>query len=60
MKLKNRWVLEQLFYVKINVLTLQIDEIIAKLFLKKCVLIKKRRNDFLYAATDNINESLDK
>ena len=39
---------------------MQTDEIIAKLSLKKCVLIKKRIIDFSYAATDNINESLDK
>ncbi len=59
MKSTNRWFLELLFYVKINVLALQIDEIIEKLFLTKCVLIKKRNVDLSYAATDNINESLD-
>jgi hypothetical protein len=59
MKSTNRWFLERLFYVKINVLALQIDEIIEKLSLTKCVLIKKRNVDFSYAATDNINESLD-
>jgi hypothetical protein len=35
------------------------DEIIAKLSLKKFVLIKKRNINFSYAATDNINASLD-
>ena len=40
-------------------LALQTDEIIAKLSLKKFVLIKKRNVNFSYAATDNINESLD-
>jgi hypothetical protein len=59
MKSTNRWFLERLFYVKINVLALQIDEIIEKLSLTKCVLIKQRNVDFSYAATDNINESLD-
>jgi hypothetical protein len=40
-------------------LALQTDEIIAKLSLKKFVPIKKRNIDFSYAATDNINASLD-
>ncbi len=35
------------------------DEIIAKLSLRTFVPIKKRNVDFSYAATDNINESLD-
>jgi hypothetical protein len=59
MKSTNRWFLERLFHVKINVLALQIDEIIEKLSLTKCVLKKKLNFDFSYAATDNINESLD-
>jgi hypothetical protein len=41
-------------------LALQTDEIIAKLSLMKSIPIKKRNVDFSYAATDNINESLDK
>jgi hypothetical protein len=40
-------------------LALQTDEIIAKLSMKTFVPIKKRNVDFSYAATDNINESLD-
>jgi hypothetical protein len=39
-----------------NLLT---DEIIAQLSLQKFVPIKKRNVDFSYAATDNINKSLD-
>ncbi len=58
-KLMNRWVLGRLFYVKIHVLALKTYEIIAKLSLKKCVQIKKQNIDFSYAATDNINKSLD-
>jgi hypothetical protein len=41
-------------------LALQTDKIIAKLSLQKCVPIKKQNNDFSYAATDNINKSLEK
>ncbi len=59
MKLTSRWVLERLFYVKINV-SFADRWNFHKIILKEvCTDKKKRTVDFSYAATDNINELLD-